>query len=320
MSIAALAPALADAARIVSRVAAGRSLAEELDGAERSTPRAALLDLTHGTLRRFGRGPAIVRELSHRGKADELVEPLLWCALYALESGRYASYTVVDQAVRACGLLEKWNAKGYVNAVLRGALRERSSLETRIAADPEARYQHPKWWIDLLRHAYPESWQETLAAGNTHPPMGLRVNRRRTSVDAYLARLADAGIAARKLGDAGVLLERPVAVAELPGFETGDASVQDAGAQRAVPCLDLQPGQRVLDACAAPESRLHAACRVVARRAVRSHPRRRAVLGFGHRAPASGSEVAAPRAGPRVLRRAAERNPRCALAGAARGW
>jgi 16S rRNA (cytosine967-C5)-methyltransferase len=252
MSIAALAPALAEAARVVSRVSAGRSLADELDGAERSTPRAALLDLTHGTLRRFGRVQAIVRELSHRGKADELVEPLLWCALYALESGRYASYTVVDQAVRACGLLEKWNAKGYVNAVLRGALREQSSLETRIAADPEALYQHPKWWIDLLQRAYPEGWQDTLAAGNTHPPMCLRVNRHRTSVSAYLARLADAGIGGRALGDAGVLLERPVAVAELPGFEAGDASVQDAGAQRAAPCLDLQRGQRVLDACAAP--------------------------------------------------------------------
>jgi 16S rRNA (cytosine967-C5)-methyltransferase len=252
MSIAALAPALADAARVVSRVAAGKSLAEELDGGDRSTTRAALLDLTHGTLRRFGRVQAVVRELSHRGKADELVEPLLWCALYALESGRYASYTVVDQAVRACGLLEKWNAKGYVNAVLRGMLRERSSLEARIAADPQARYQHPAWWIDALRRAYPESWESTLAAGNGHPPMGLRVNRRRTSAEDYLARLGAAGIAARALGAHGLLLDRPVAVGELPGFDAGEVSVQDAGAQRAAACIDLQPGQRVLDACAAP--------------------------------------------------------------------
>jgi 16S rRNA (cytosine967-C5)-methyltransferase len=252
MSIAALAPALADAARVVSRVAAGRSLADELDGTDRSTTRAALLDLTHGTLRRFGRVQAVVRELSHRGKADELVEPLLWCALYALESGRYASYTVVDQAVRACGLLEKWNAKGYVNAVLRGALRERSSLEARIAADPQARYQHPAWWIDALRRAYPETWESTLAAGNTHPPMGLRVNRRKTSVEEYLARLGAAGIAARAFGACGLLLDRPVAVGELPGFDAGEVSVQDAGAQRAAVCLDLQRGQRVLDACAAP--------------------------------------------------------------------
>ena len=252
MSIAALAPALADAARVVGRVAAGKSLVEALDGGDRATTRAALLDLTHGTLRRFGRVQAVVRELSHRGKSDELVEPLLWCALYALESGRYASYTVVDQAVRACGLLEKWNAKGYVNAVLRGALRERSSLEARIAADPQARYQHPAWWIDALRRAYPESWEDTLAAGNTHPPMGLRVNRRKTDVDEYLARLGAAGIAARGLSACGLLLERPVAVGELPGFDAGEVSVQDAGAQRAAVCLDLQRGQRVLDACAAP--------------------------------------------------------------------
>ena len=252
MSIAALAPALADAARVVSKVAAGRSLAEELEATSLTTTRAALLDLTHGTLRRFGRVQAIVRELSHREKTDALVEPLLWCALYALESGRYASYTVVDQAVRACGLLEKWNAKGYVNAVLRGALREKSSLETRIAADPQARHQHPAWWIDALRRAYPETWETILAAGNSHPPMCLRVNARKTTVDAYASRLAAAGLPARRVGTHGLLLERPVAVGELPGFDAGEVSVQDAGAQRAAACLDLRDGQRVLDACAAP--------------------------------------------------------------------
>jgi 16S rRNA (cytosine967-C5)-methyltransferase len=252
MSAAALAPALADAARVVSRIAAGRSLAEELDFAQRTTTRAALLDLTHGTLRRYGRVQAMVRELSHRGTTDALLEALLWCALYALESGRYSSYTVVDQAVRACGLLEKWNAKGYVNALLRTALRERSSLEARLAGDAVARYQHPLWWIETLHRAYPDAWQGILGAGNTHPPMCLRVNRRRASVESYLARLRSAGIGARALGGVAVLLERPVAVGELPGFGDGDVSVQDAGAQRAADCLDLHRGQRVLDACAAP--------------------------------------------------------------------
>src|SRR5207247_904780 len=83
----------------VARVAAGRSLADELDrvaeeGSE--TPRSALIDLTHGTLRRYGRVQALVGELSRRGRPDALVEALLWCSLYALESGRYAEYTVVD--------------------------------------------------------------------------------------------------------------------------------------------------------------------------------------------------------------------------------
>ena len=252
---AALAQALREAARMVARVAAGRSLADELDriaeeGSE--TPRSALIDLTHGTLRRYGRVQALVGELSRRGRPDALVEALLWCSLYALESGRYAEYTVVDQAVRACALLERWSAKGYVNALLRGFLRERASLEARIGADMEARYQHPRWWIEMLRDAYPERWEELLAAGNSHPPMCLRVNRRRAHLAEYHARLREQAIAARRIGEEALLLERPLPMERLPGFAQGEVSVQDAGAQRAARCLQLAEGQRVLDACAAP--------------------------------------------------------------------
>src|SRR5262245_20179037 len=103
-SSAALAPAFREAARVVARVAAGRSLSELLErGAEEGeVSRAALIDLTHGTLRRYGRVQAIVAALSRR-EPDTNVAALLWCAIYALESGRYAEYTVVDQAVRAAG-------------------------------------------------------------------------------------------------------------------------------------------------------------------------------------------------------------------------
>jgi 16S rRNA (cytosine967-C5)-methyltransferase len=82
--------------------------------------------------------------------------------------------------------------------------------------------------------------------------MTLRVNLRRTSVEQYAHRLEAAGLAARVVGEAALLLERPVPVERLPGFGEGDVSVQDAGAQRAAALLDLAPGQRVLDACAAP--------------------------------------------------------------------
>ncbi len=242
-----LAQSLVDAAQSVARVAGGRSLADEP-----AAPRAALLDLTHGTLRRYGRVQAIVRELSHRGAPDALVQALLWCSLYALDSGRYAEYTVVDQAVRACALLERWSAKGYVNGLLRSYLRQRASIDARLRADPQAHYQHPVWWIEAVRWAHPQSWEAVLAAGNSHPPMALRVNTRRASPADYAARLAGVGIAAKRLGDAAFLLERPVSVERLPGFSEGEVSVQDAGAQRAARCLELEPGQRVLDACAAP--------------------------------------------------------------------
>ena len=252
---AALAPALAESAKIVARVAQGRSLTaefERLANGSAETPRSALMDLSFGTLRRYGRVQAIVRELSRHVSDDAVLDALLWCSIQALENGRYAEHTVVHQAVGACGLLEKWNAKGYVNAVLRRYLRERGSIAARIEQNPEARYQHPAWWIAELKGAYPERWESVLAAGNLHPPMCLRINRRREDIERYQARLREAGIASRPVGGSGLLLEKPVPTARLPGFDAGDVSVQDAGAQRAAQCLDLAPGQRVLDACAAP--------------------------------------------------------------------
>ena len=250
-----LAAALCKSAKILARVSAGRSAADQqaeiqMDAADAS--RAAVIDITQGTLRRYGRVQGLVRLLSSRGSATDLVQGLLWCSLYALDSGRYAAYTVVDQAVRACALLHAENAKGYVNALLRAYLRERESIEQRLVKDIEAAFQHPRWWIDLLSAAYPDQWKEILAEGNRHPPMCLRVNRRRTSPEAYAERLEAAGIRARALGGQALLVPKPVPVDRLPGFELGEVSVQDAGAQRVARCMDLAPGQRVLDACAAP--------------------------------------------------------------------
>jgi 16S rRNA (cytosine967-C5)-methyltransferase len=249
-----LARLLCEAARLVAAVATGHSLTSELDRTVKGgeLPRAVLIDLTHGTLRRFGRVQAIEQQLSARGGADQTVSALLWCSFYALDSCRYAAHTVVDQAVRACGLLGSPHAKGFVNAVLRRLLRDRTAIEAAIVQDEQARWWHPAWWIDAVRRGYPERWKDTLQSGNSHPPMALRVNLRRSGIQEYLARLRAEGLAARPLSETALLLERPVPVARLPGFQTGEVSVQDAGAQRAAPYLDLIDGQRVLDACAAP--------------------------------------------------------------------
>ena len=84
--------------------------------------------------------------------------------------------------------------------------------------------------------------------------MTLRVDLARTSRTDYAATLADAGIPARPHATVpgALVLDRPVGVTRLPGFDSGLVSVQDAGAQLAGAYLDLAPGQRVLDACAAP--------------------------------------------------------------------
>jgi 16S rRNA (cytosine967-C5)-methyltransferase len=93
-----------------------------------------------------------------------------------------------------------------------------------------------------------------MMANNAHPPMTLRVDVTRTERDAYLELLRQAGIEARACAwaPAAVELAAPVSVTALPNFPQGWVSVQDAGAQLAAALLDVKPGMRVLDACAAP--------------------------------------------------------------------
>ncbi|MDQ2778306.1 MAG: 16S rRNA (cytosine(967)-C(5))-methyltransferase RsmB [Pseudomonadota bacterium] len=179
---------------------------------------------------------------------------LLWPA----DAMPYAEHTLVDQAVGAARLRTP-AAAGFINAVMRRFLRERAAITAQVLHAPVGAYNHPLWWIERVRHDWPESWQSLLAAANQHPPMTLRVNRRRSTGAAYVQRLAEAGRRATlvddpALGGQAVVLVDPCPVLQLPGFAEGEVSVQDAAAQRAAWLLlpALQPGARVLDACAAP--------------------------------------------------------------------
>ena len=243
------------AAAAVRRVVAGRNLGavlSEVWAAERlsAQERSLVQELAYGTLRHLGYVRAVVRELATRAPDPE-VEGLLWVALYQLEHTRAAAHAVVDQAVEACLPLERKPAAGFVNAILRRYLREREPVRASAQSTPEGRWSHPSWWIDRLRGEYPQCWESILAAGNSRPPLTLRVNRLRVRRDDYLTSLEDAGVGARAVGDDGVIVDPPLPVTELPGFADGSFSVQDLGAQLAAPLLDVA-GRRVLDACAAP--------------------------------------------------------------------
>jgi 16S rRNA (cytosine967-C5)-methyltransferase len=84
--------------------------------------------------------------------------------------------------------------------------------------------------------------------------MTLRVDRSRIEPASYLELLRQQGMDARSLPwlATAIVLDAPVPVTRLPGFEQGLVSVQDAGAQLAAPLLGVRAGERVLDACAAP--------------------------------------------------------------------
>ena len=247
-----LAYALLQAARIDAAVFAGQSLADGLLSRVDPAARPAVQDLVYGSLRAYGRGDFYLSRLLDRPLAVDEVRALLLVAIYRIETRPEAVHTVVDQAVFAAGEVVDGKFRGLVNGVLRNFLRQQAALTAAVAADPVASAQHPDWWLAQLQAAYPADWPSIVAAGNTPPPMGLRVNVRQATRDDYLARLQAAGIAAKPMGECGLALARPVAVESLPDFAQGAVSVQDPGAQLAAGLLDPAPGSRVLDACAAP--------------------------------------------------------------------
>lgn len=218
---------------------------------------AALQALAFGTLRWYPRLACWIDALSSR-PADQLqpqVQALLAVGLHQLEFSKHPAHAIVHQAVEAADLLGAARAGGLINAILRKFLREQGALRERAQQEPVGRFAHPQWLIDAIRNDWPDDWEQILAANNQPPPMWLRANRRRNTAAGYLALLAAKEMNATaplEQAPAAVLLAEPVDVRELPGFEDGLVSVQDAGAQLAALLLDAQAGMRVLDACAAP--------------------------------------------------------------------
>ncbi|AAZ95969.1 Fmu, rRNA SAM-dependent methyltransferase [Thiobacillus denitrificans ATCC 25259] len=241
------------AADALEDVLAGAALHQVLPAGQRllTTPgeRGALQDLVYGSLRQLGRIDAWLDALLERPLTDPHLESLLRIALYQMAYTRAPAHAIVHNAVSAAG--GGWR-RGLANAVLRNFQRRRAELDALAEAKPGARWSHPEWWIEKLRAAYPERWQAILAASLLHPPFTLRVSSRHGDVASYLAELNEAGLPAHRSGQQAVTLEKAVPVQLLPGFAEGRVSVQDAGAQHAARLLGAKPGERVLDACAAP--------------------------------------------------------------------
>jgi 16S rRNA (cytosine967-C5)-methyltransferase len=250
----------AAAAAVVARVLRDRCEADEaLAAAEAGVAqrdRSLLGALAFGALRWHQRLEwQVARLLTRPLKPGQLeLGALLRIGLLQLQEMRIPEHAAVSATVDAAALVGQRDAAPLVNAVLRRFQRERAVLDAALAGDDEARLCHPRWLLEQLARDWPDDWQRICAANNSPAPMWLRVNERRTTRVDYLARLAAAGIGARpdEQVATAVVLDAPQPVDALPGFAAGEASVQDVAAQRAAGLLDLAPGQRVLDACAAP--------------------------------------------------------------------
>ncbi len=218
--------------------------------------RALCQELCYGTLRWYHRLDAVADQLLARKlkPKDRVLKYLILVGLYQLLYLRVPSHAAVDLSVGAVRELNRAWSSGMVNAVLRTFLREQAAILETVDAQESCRVSHPQWLLDAIRKAWGERWSVVVEANNQRPPMSLRVNLARISRDEYLQQLTQQGITARPLPHApsGLLLAQAEDVARLPGFAAGQVSVQDHAAQLAAPLLNPLPGQRVLDACAAP--------------------------------------------------------------------
>ncbi len=213
--------------------------------------------LSFGALRWHHRHQKIIALLLDRPlrRKDSVLEALLSVGLFEFHDQRQPEFAVVSACVEATRFIGRGRASGLINAALRRFQRESESILSRVLETDAGRYSHPEWLIKRLRRQLPDCWEQVLDAAQAHPPLWVRVNRSRITVDAYRQRLADeTGVSAavvKGFPDA-LWLNKAMPVTKLPGFSGGLVSVQDAASQLVADFLEAAVTHRVLDACAAP--------------------------------------------------------------------
>lgn len=217
---------------------------------------ALIQELCYGVLRWYWQLNGIADMLlQHPLKAkDQDLKIVIMLGIYQLMYMRIAAHAALNETVNVARELKKPWAVKFINGVLREFQRQQNTLQEKINNSVVLKYAHPKWLIKLLQQAWTTQWQEILSANNERAPMILRVNRLKISREDYLQELIQAEIKTTAITHttAGIMLEKPCDVAQLPGFNAGWVSVQDSAAQLAAELLELKPGLSVLDACAAP--------------------------------------------------------------------
>lgn len=187
-----------------------------------------------------------------KGKT-RLVHCLLLVGLYQLLYLRVPAFAAVDEVVNATKSLKLDSFRGLTNGVLRRFLREQEAILVKV--DKHWQTLHPEWLVNRLKKAYPH-WREIVEANNQKPPMWIRVNPHHFSAEAYRTALGDLAKNTPNptacVPECAVLLSRAVGVNQLPQFEQGAVTVQDAHAQWSAQLLGGQNGELILDACAAP--------------------------------------------------------------------
>lgn len=227
--------------------------------------RAFMVELVRGVLRYRGTIDWRLGAVSDRpiARLPTLVQTILRLGAYQLlHLDRVPESAAVNESVRMMKQHSKklgrdWS--GFVNAVLRSLLRSPEPDRPHPEKDPveacAVRYSCPTWLVERWCRLWGVERAEALCRASLDPPpLTLRVNTLRTTRLELLAEFeaAQVGAVPTTVSPVGIQLARTGSVADLPGYVDGWFYVEDEAAQLIPPLLDVQPGQRVLDACAAP--------------------------------------------------------------------
>ena len=241
----------------------GRSLDAAIELSAKDLPeldRRSVADSSYGLARWFRQCHAIVAARLQKPfkDKDRDVHVALMLGVWQLMHSRTAEHAAISSIVELVRELDKPWADKLANGLLRKVQREMqddaSELNALLSNDISIAYAQPKWFVRALQKAWPDKVEAILAALQERAPMTLRVNTHKLPREEYLKQLTIHDIQAEPLAavPSALVLDKPMSVLQLPGFEEGTVSVQDAGAQLSAELLDLQAGHRVLDACAAP--------------------------------------------------------------------
>ncbi len=249
------ASARAAAARILQGwLDSGRSPERAIE--EQDSGHGAVLELVYGVVRWRRSLDWIMRRLVPRPPPLSLRAHLL-TGLYELFYADHAPHAVVNETVDAAKARLGVRRAGLVNAALRRAVREQEELRRALEQQSDGvRWSHPDILLERWRKQTGRIEVERLCEwNNTPPPVCVRIRTERVSLESVLQawRAADVQVALHPIRPADfAILPRGVRVSELPGYAEGWFAIQDPATLLAVDVLAPQPGERILDACAAP--------------------------------------------------------------------
>ncbi len=219
--------------------------------------RGFIQETTYGIVRHKSELEWIAKRLS-RGNLKQAVVPHLLVGLYQIfMMDNVEEYALVNETVDAVRNAGMKGLTGYVNGVLRSALRQKEELLKGLDRQKLAiRHSHPELLIKrwTARHGEEKS-AELCQWNNSRAGVTMRVCLQKIPMDDMLSKLNDAGVPCKRnilMPDDCIDIGHGHRIPDLPGFNEGLFMVQDASTLVPVKLLAPQPGARVLDACSAP--------------------------------------------------------------------